>query len=652
MNRTVLAAAAAAFVCPSGFVGAQQRYSLRSPDARIELRITAGEHLAYDVLVSDVPVVAGATLSLTIDGLVLGKNPKVTAATPREHDGWLEPTVRQKQAKLRERYRELRLDCDGLYAVVFRAYDEGIAYRFETGLMRSAVTVDAESAVWRFAGNHAVYYPEEQDFFSHNERHFLPRALADLGPQNLGSLPAVVDAGHVKVAIAEADLVDYPGLWLRGTDGTALSATFPAFPKQEVLRRDRDLTVVAREPFLAKTTGARTYPWRLLGIARRDGDLLTNPLVWLLQRPSEILDASWIRPGKVAWDWWNANNLYGVDFTAGVNTATYLRFIDFAAANGIEYVILDEGWYVLGDLLQTSPGMDLDAIAAHAKARGVGLILWVVWTTLGDQLEPALDRFAQWGVRGIKVDFMQRDDQPVVDYYHRICREAAKRHLLVDFHGSLRPALMTRTWPNLLSVEGVRGLEWNKWSAHVHPEHDATLPFTRMFLGPMDYTPGAMRNAARGEFAPAFAMPMSQGTRCHQLALYVVFESPLQMLADSPSAYEREPDALAFLRAVPAVWDETRVLDARIADYVVVARRSGDEWFLGAITDWSARDVDVPLAFLPDGEFELETWADGPNAARAAVDCKRGAVRIGRAGSWRVHLAEGGGAAARLRPVR
>jgi alpha-glucosidase len=652
MNRTVLAAAAAAFVSLLGFVGAQQQYSLRSPDARIEVRITAGDQLAYDVLVADVVVVTGATLSLTIDGQVLGKNPKVTAATPREHDGWVEPAVRQKQAKLRERYRELRLDCAGLYAVVFRAYDEGIAYRFETELMRASVTVDAETAVWRFAGNHTVYYPEEQDFFSHNERHFLPRALADLGPQNLGSLPAVVDAGGVKVAIAEADLVDYPGLWLRGTDGSALSAAFPAFPQQEVLRRDRDLTVTAREPFLAKTTGARTYPWRLLGIARRDGDLLTNPLVWLLQRPSEILDTSWIRPGKVAWDWWNANNLHGVDFTAGVNTATYLRYIDFAAATGIEYVILDEGWYVLGDLLQTSPGMDLDAIAAHAKERGVGLILWVVWTTLGDQLEPALDRFAQWGVRGIKVDFMQRDDQPVVDYYHRICREAAKRHLLVDFHGSLRPALMTRTWPNLLSVEGVRGLEWNKWSAQVHPEHDATLPFTRMFLGPMDYTPGAMRNAARGEFAPAFAMPMSQGTRCHQLALYVVYESPLQMLADSPSAYEREPDALAFLRAVPAVWDETRVLDARIGDYVVVARRRGDEWFLGAITDWTARDVDVPLSFLADGEFELEQWADGPNAARAAVDCKRSTVRVGRTGSWRVHLAEGGGAVARLRPVR
>lgn len=630
---------------------AQAVHALRSPDAAIEVRVTAGERLSYDVAVSDTPLVAGATLAMTIDGRTLGRAPAVLGVARRSHDGTVRPPVRQKAEVLIDRYNELRLECEGGFAVVFRAYDEGVAYRFETTLPQPTVTVDAEEAVFRFTHDFVVYYPEELGFFSHNERHYLPRALRDLGPANLASLPAVVDAGAVKLALVESDVEDYPGLWLRGTPGAALAATFPPHPLKEDLRRDRDLHVVESAPFIARTAGTRSYPWRILAIARDDGALITNSLVYLLARPSQVEDTSWIRPGKVAWDWWNANNLHGVDFVAGVNTDTYLHFIDFAAAHGIEYVILDEGWYELGNVLEVVPAMDMEALTAHARRKGVGLILWVVWKTLDDQLDPALAQFEKWGVKGIKVDFMQRDDQPTVNFYHRISREAAKRRLLVDFHGSLRPALMTRTWPNLLTTEGVRGLEWNKWSAHVHPEHDATLPFTRMLLGPMDYTPGAMLNANRGGFAPVFARPMSQGTRCHQLALYVVYESPLQMLADSPSHYAREADAMAWLRAVPVVWDETRVLAARIADYVVVARRSGREWYVGAITDWTRRELDVDLSFLPEGTFEMDAYADGPNADRAAVDYRRSTSRVDRSSRLTIALAEGGGWVARIRPA-
>jgi alpha-glucosidase len=294
------------------------------------------------------------------------------------------------------------------------------------------------------------------------------------------------------------------------------------------------------------------------------------------------------------------------------------------------------------------PEIDMNELTTYAKQRNVGLILWVIWKTFDDQLQPALEQFEKWGIRGIKVDFMQRDDQPVVDFYHRISREAAKRRMLVDFHGAIRPALMTRTWPNLLTAEGVRGLEWCKWSAHTHPEHDATLPFTRMFLGPMDYTPGAMVNAPKQSFVDVFERPMSQGTRAHQLALYVIFESPLQMLADSPSNYAREPEAMEWLARVPVVWDETRVLHARIGDYVVVARRSGSDWYIGAITDWEPRELEIDLSFLPAGSFQMEAWRDGVNANRRGEDCRKGTSRVTSATKMKIALAEGGGWAARI----
>ena len=301
-------------------------------------------------------------------------------------------------------------------------------------------------------------------------------------------------------------------------------------------------------------------------------------------------------------------------------------------------------------MLEVVPDIDVQEIVNYGRRKNVGVILWVVWKTLDDQLEPALNQFEKWGVKGIKVDFMQRDDQKVVGFFHRLSREAAARHMLVDYHGAQRSALMTRTWPNLISNEGVRGMEWSKWSADASPEHNLTLPFTRMFLGPMDYTPGAMLNAQKKSFAPVFDRPAALGTRCHQLAMYVVFESPLQMLADSPSNYLREPESMEFLSAVPSVWDETRVLDGRIGDYVVVARRSGRDWYVGAMSDWTARELEVDFSFLPEGSFRMDVYQDGVNADRFAGDYKKVTGRADRATRLKIRLAEGGGWAARLRP--
>ncbi len=630
----------------------QSTYTLRSPDGRIAVRIRTGERLSYDVLVRDRAVVENATASIVVDGTRLGAPFRVRNTKQRSQDGVLEPQVRQKFARIRERYNELRLEAEGALAACFRAYSEGVAYRLETSLPASSVRVQEEEAIFRFPSNFVVYYPAEESFFSHNERSYVPRKLSEWKQGTLASLPAVVDAGGVKVAIAESDIEDYPGLWLRATGSNALEAVFPPFPLKEALQKDRDFRVVEAAPYIAETAGARTFPWRVLAIAEKDGELITNQLVWLLQKPSQIADASWIRPGKVAWDWWNALNVYGVDFRSGVNTATYKYFIDFAAKYGLEYIILDEGWYRLGNVLEVVPEVNMEEITAYARQKNVGVILWVVWKTLADQMQAALDQYAKWGVKGIKVDFMQRDDQKLVNFYHELAREAARRKMLVDYHGAQRPALMTRTWPNIISTEGVKGLEWSKWSREIEPPHTVMLPFTRMLLGPMDFTPGAMRNAARGNFAPIFQAPMSSGTRCHQLAMYVVYESPLQMLSDSPSNYLREPEAMEFLAPVPSVWDDTVVLDAKIGEYVAVARRHGRDWYVGAMTDWSGRELELRFDFLPQGQFAMTSYEDGVNADRAGSDYRMRKARVTRQTVVKVRMAPGGGWAARIVPAR
>jgi alpha-glucosidase len=600
------------------------------------------------VLLEGRALLENCMLSLNVDHKKLGEDPNVIDAKQSSYDQIVVPVIRQKFAKIRDNHNELRLTMEGGYAVVFRAYNEGVAYRLETSFP-DKVKVYSEEASFNFPANFIVYYPQEDSFFSHNERKYLPQHLSEIAPQFIASLPAVVDVLQgAKVAIAESDLEDYPGLFLRGTGGNGLAATFPPYPLEEKLEGDRDFRVVKSADYIADTSGTRSFPWRVLGIAEKDGDLLTNQIVYLLEKPSQLQDTSWIKPGKVAWDWWNANNVYGVDFKAGINTPTYKYYIDFAAKYGIPYIILDEGWYKLGNALEVVPEINMAELTAYAKEKNVGIILWVVWKTLDDQLIPALDQYAAWGIKGIKVDFMQRNDQLLVDYYYKVCRETAKRKMMVDFHGAQKPASMTRTWPNLISTEGVRGMEWSKWSADSEPKHNVTLPFTRMFLGPMDYTPGAMRNATKLTFAPIFNQPMALGTRCQQLAMYVVYESPLQMLSDSPSNYLREPEIMDFLGPVPTEWDETKVLDARIAEYVVVARRNGRDWYVGAMNDWTPRDLDIDLSFLPEGRFTIDAYQDGINADRYASDYKKTVTQVDRSTKLKLHLASGGGWAARI----
>lgn len=630
----------------------QSSYDLRSPDNRIEVRVRTSDQIRYDVILNGAAVLENSTISLDVDHKKLGIDPKVSDVKKTSHDQTVEPAVRQKFAKIRDHYNELRLACDGGYSVVFRAYNEGVGYRFETALPQKEIKIYGEEGSFKFAANYVVYYPQEDSFYSHNERKYLPQHLSEIAPEYIATLPAVVDVrGGAKLAIAESDVEDYPGLWLHGNaPDFALSATFPPYPLKEVQTSDRDYKPVETADYIAATSGTRTFPWRVIGVANNDGELLTNEIVYLLERPSQFQDTSWIKPGKVAWDWWNDWNIDGVNFKAGINTKTYEYYVDFASKYGLPYIILDDGWYKLGNLLEVTPDLNMDELTAYAKQKNVGLILWASWKTLDDQLIPALDQFEKWGVKGIKVDFMQRSDQIMMNYFTRVCREAAKRHMLVDFHGDQKPATMMRTWPNLINTEGVRGMEWSKWSWESEPKHNVTLPFTRMFLGPMDYTPGAMRNATKSTFAPINHQPMAMGTRCHQLAMYVVYDAPLQMLSDSPSNYLREPEIMEFLGAVPTTWDDTRVLDARIAEYVLVARKNGRDWYLGGMSDWEARDVDVDFSFLPEGNFTLEAYQDGVNADRNASDYKKTSTQVNRTTKLKIHLASGGGWAGRIRP--
>ncbi|MBI3123503.1 MAG: glycoside hydrolase family 97 protein [Ignavibacteriales bacterium] len=630
-------------------ISAQKEFSLLSPDKKIEVKVSVGEKIEFSVLKNGKALIFPSPLAMNVNAnVMLGVNTKVKNSKTNSVNQVLLREVRQKSKEVRENYNELTINFKENFALSFRSFNEGIAYRFETSL-DGELKVNSETYSVNFAGDYLSYFPEEESFMSHNERVFNPIMLKDIKEKQFASTPSIIDTKEgTLIGITESDLEDYPGLWLKGTAQNSLTGIFPAYVLETQLKRDRDLMPTKRADYLALTKGTRTFPWRIFAITNNDGDLITNEMVYLLSKPNQLKDISWIKPGKVAWDWWNFNNIYNVDFRAGVNTETYKYFIDFASKYGIEYIILDEGWYKLGDLLSVEPEMNVQEIINYGKQKNVGVILWVVWKTLDDQLLPALDLFEKWGAKGIKVDFMQRDDQEIVNYYWKVAREAAKRKLLVDFHGAFKPSGLFRAYPNVISNEGVKGLENDKWETNVTPEHCVTLPFTRMFAGPMDFTPGAMVNVTKASFKPMFTQPTSMGTRCQQLAMYVVYESPLQMLADNPTNYYREPVCMEFLSKVPSVWDKTIVLDAKIADYVLLARQSRNDWYLGAMTDDKARDFVVDFSFLDKGTYTADIWQDGINADRNGNDFKKISVEVTKETKLNIHLAPGGGWAARV----
>lgn len=631
-------------------------YELLSPDGRIQMNISTDQGIHFSVTRDQISFLRDVGIDMTMDGkLLTGNNPGKARVSMEKIEEVFEPVVPVISSVVQNTSNELLLSFNkSRYAVRFRVYNDGIAYRFETSF-REQVVVDNEELSIKFGGDYKAYFPEEESFQSHYERVYQVKHVSSIGEGSFCSLPLLLETEEgYSILVTEADLYDYPAMFM-GKSGDEMAARFPRVVLGSVPKEgpggDRDETITSEADYIARTPGGRTFPWRVFILAEKAADLIECDMVMKLSSPLKLDDPAWIRPGKVSWDWWNANNIYGVDFTSGINNNTYKYYIDFAGKFGLEYIILDEGWSkTTTNIMACAEEIDVKELVAYGRSKNVGVILWVIWKPLDEKMIQVLDLYREWGVKGIKVDFMQRADQYMVNFYEHVAREAASRKMLVDFHGAFKPAGLRRAYPNVINYEGVKGMENCKWSADITPEHDLILPFTRMVAGPMDFTPGAMDNTTKENFVPRFTRPMSQGTRCHQVAMYIIFSSPLQMLSDTPSNYYRERETTEFIARIPTTWDETKVLQGRVGNYLVMARRKGETWYIAAMTDWSPREFDIDLSFLPRESFDLDIMEDGKNADKMAQDYKKKSIQAGSLQKISINLAPGGGWAAILTP--
>ena len=636
-----------------------ETFRLRAPAEALEAVIRADDTLTLEVRFRGRAVVRTPPIGLDVDGhLRANALPRLSGSARRKVDETIRPTVAEKRAVIPDRYNELRLSFGPKLAVTFRAYDDGVAYRFETAI-DGEVLVRNENAGLRLAKDDTIWIalvncrkePGVDCFQSSYEENYQQLAAQSVPDGRLGYLPITVQPAGAYLGFTESDLRDYPGLWLRHVPGEpALASDFARYPLEEQVSGGefRQSLVTRRADYLARTTGTRTFPWRVMMVSADAAGLLGNDLVYRLASPLELQDVSWIRPGQSTEEWITSRLLHGVDFKSGLNTETYRFYIDFAAEYGVEYMMFDAGWSDADDNTKLNPAIDVPGLIAYANGKGVGVLLWNEANALARNLEQALDRYAAWGARGIMVDFMDRDDQPMLRFQERIAREAAKRHLVVNLHGVAKPTGLQRSYPNLLTREAVLGHEYNMWSDRATPDHALTIPFVRMLAGPMDWEGGAMLNGTQKTFRVVGELPMSQGTRTQQLAQYVIYDSPLQYLAGTPSDYRAAPEFTRFLGGIPTTWDETRPLQGAIGDYVVVARRKGDTWYVAAMTDWTARKIEVPLSFLGPSEYTATVVADGMNADRYAADYKIESHTVGPRASLLIELAPGGGYVARL----
>lgn len=630
-------------------------YEVKSPDGRLALVLTAGERLSFTVARDGETLVAPSEMALTLStGEVLGESPRVRSARRRAVTETIDAPL-YRQSRFDAAYNELDLRLRGDYGVLARAYDDGVCYRFYTERDGELTIVD-ETAQLNFEGDPSAYIPyskTEIPMRTSFENTYEYAPLSKFRTQTVAFMPVLVDLGERGyVLYTESDVEAYPGVYLTyDKEARGFAARFAEYPTETSLTKRFQDVVERSADYIARVDGRRSYPWRIVAYAATATELPVNDMVWQTAEASRVADASWVRDGKIAWDWWNNWGVYGVDFKSGINTETYKYFIDFAAANGIEYVALDEGWGVRdGDVMHVVPEIDLPEIVSYAREKKVGIILWVVAKVLDDKLEEACRYYSELGVAGWKVDFIDRQDQAAVERVYRIADAAARYRMIVDFHGVYKPTGLQRTYPNVVNFEGVHGLEQMKWSEESVDQvtYDVTMPFIRMTAGPVDYTQGAMLNAAKGHFFPRRSEPMSQGTRCRQLAEYIVFHAPLSMLCDSPSNYDREPECTAFICGVPTVWDRTVALDGCLGEYAAVARCKGDVWYVGGLTGHEGRTVTLDLGFLGDGNFTAEIFCDGTNAAKYGHDYQRVTRTLGMDRTLEITIAPAGGFALRI----
>lgn len=624
-----------------------QTATISSPDGKIKVQVEIGTDVRLQVQMNNQTIIEDIRPGMELnDGRSFGVQPKLESQIAQSVEEERAMPIPYKDAMLLDHYQQLDLAFAGDYWLTIRAYNDGVAYRF-TDRAATARQVINEQMALSFPEGTSSYFPQEESMYSHNERTYLHKSLDEINSGDFCSLPVLFENEVGKVLFTEAGLHDYPGMFLEKKATNTFGTKFPKYVLEAVPNTesgpDRNQIITREADYIAQVAGGRAYPWRVF-IVGDDAVLVESNLVSLLSGQPKLDDTSWIRPGKVAWDWYNANNIYGVDFESGLNQQTYQYYIDFAAENGIEYVILDEGWTKsTTEILDDNPDMDVPALIKYAEAKGVGIILWVLWKPLQEDVEGILKLYSDWGAKGIKVDFMQRNDQAMVRSYEEIAEVGARYHLLVDYHGAFKPAGIERVWPNVINYEGVKGNEHNKWSADINPEHNVTIPFIRMAAGPIDFTPGSMLNTNEINYQARFDRPMSLGTRAHQVAMYMVYEAPLQMMCESPSIYKEEQETVDYITRIPTTWHETRVLDAKVGDYIAVARRHGEQWYLGAMTDWTARDLSIDLSFLDEGRYRMEICRDGLNAGKNAEDYQMETIIVDRHSSLRMPVAAGGG---------
>ena len=625
-----------------------QTYEIHSPSKKIKVQVNLDERIHFSVALDNQSALEKSQIAMDfMEGVDFGVKPKVKTHTITSHSSFIYPQLPHKDSEIKDAFVELTLKMKGNYQLKFRAYDDGVAYQF-IDHSRGDRKVISEEMSLNFPQGTKSFFPEEQSMYSHNERLYVNKEVNTSSSEQFCSLPVLFQTNGINLLFTETALHDYPGMFIQGTGNNTVDAIFPKMVLEtedpNTKYADRSQLIKKEADYIASTSGKREYPWRVFIVSNDDETLIESNLTFQLSKPSKIEPADWIKPGKVAWDWYNANNIYGVDFESGLNTNTYKYYIDFAAANDIEYVIFDEGWTKsTTDILDFNPEMDVKGLIDYGNQKGVGIILWVLWKPLDANLDAILETYARWGAKGIKVDYMQRNDQYMVNSYQRISEKCADLKLLVDFHGAFKPSGLRRMYPNVVSYEGVKGAENNKWSDVVTPRHNVTIPFIRMAAGPMDYTPGSMNNAHTAEFSKNFNRPMSQGTRAHQVAMYVVYESPLQMLSDSPSRYYKEQETTDFITQIPTVWDETIVLDGAVGEFVAIARRKGTKWYVGAMTGKDSREMDIDLSFLPSGKYAMQQFMDGPNADRFAEDYSVTTQTVDAESSIPIKMAAGGG---------
>lgn len=641
----------------ASFAAKEKKYVLSSPDGTLKVEISAGNELAYQVMHGNDTILSHSNIGLVLEnGTIVGKTPRITGERRRKiKDNIESPFYRFKEFVATG--NELDLKLKGGFGIIFRAYNEGVAYRFYT-TQSSDIIIKEEQAEFNFKEDYTAYLP-----YTTNDKK--PMAMAyqnvyDITPLSkaqpkLAFLPVTVDCGSVKLTLLESDLEAYPGMFVQSQQGKyGLKGVFAPYPaKTDFYPWRKQEYVTETTDFISRSRGSRSYPWRVLAITEKDTDMPVNNLVYALASPNRIGDTSWIKTGKVAWDWWNDWNLKGVPFKAGINMDTYKYYIDFASRNGLEFIVLDEGWYApkSGDMLTVIPELDLPELIAYGKSKGVEIVLWTVFNVLDSQLEAACKKYADMGIKGFKVDFLDRDDQTAVEMVYRIAEMTARYKLTLDLHGIYKPTGINRTYPHIINFESVFGMEVVKWTdiKNNMPLYDVTFPYIRMMAGPVDYTPGAMRNATKADWRAMYYTPASMGTRCHQLAAYIVHDSPFTMLCDAPTNYLNEQECVDFIASLPVEVDSTFIASGELGKYIVTVRKKDVNWYIGGMTNWDERDVQLDFSFLPEGmSYTAVLFKDGVNANKQAEDYRKETIRIDKDSRLTLHLASGGGFAMKL----